>query len=72
MNDKRTLLPIGIGAVAAVLGVLGLALDAPVLGLAAGLLALGVGTLVMRFASRGGAASPDHRSETLPGSFRPV
>ncbi len=61
MNDKRTLLPIGIGAVAAVLGVLGLALDAPVLGLAAGLLALGVGTLVMRFASRGGAASPDHQ-----------
>jgi GGDEF domain-containing protein len=61
MNDKRTLLPIGIGAVAAVLGVLGLALDAPVLGLAAGLLALGVGALVMRIASRSATASPDQQ-----------
>jgi GGDEF domain-containing protein len=57
MNDKRTLLPVGLGAAAAVLGVLGLALDAPVLGLAAGLLALGVGVLVMRSPS-GSAANP--------------
>ena len=61
MNDKRTLLPIGIGAVAAVLGVLGLALDAPVFGLAAGLLALGVGALVLRISTRSGALSPDQQ-----------
>ena len=61
MNYKRTLLPIEIGAAAAVLGVLGLALDAPVFGLAAGLLALGVGALVLRIPTQSGAASPDHQ-----------
>ncbi len=48
MNDKRTLLPFGLGAVAALLGVLGLVLDVPVLGLAAGLFGLGVAALVRR------------------------
>lgn len=61
MNDKRTLVPIGIGAVAAVLGVLGLALDAPVFGLVAGLLALGVSALVLRISTRSGASSPDQQ-----------
>lgn len=48
MNDKRWLFPFGLGAVAAVLGVLGLVLDVPALGLVAGMLSLGIGALVLR------------------------
>ena len=48
MNDKRTILPLALGAAAAVLGILGLVLDLAVLGLAAGLLAIGIGALVLR------------------------
>lgn len=48
MNDKRTILPLALGAAAAMLGILGLVLDLAVLGLAAGLLAIGIGALVLR------------------------
>ncbi len=62
MNDKRTLLPLGLGATAALLGVLALVLDVAVLGLAAGLLALGIAALVLRSphgADSHPAGSPD-------------
>ena len=67
MNDKRTLLPLGFGAIAALLGVLGLVLDVPVLGLAAGLLALGVAALVRRgAASPSGSAAPATSGQVDP------
>jgi two-component system cell cycle response regulator len=63
MNDKRTFLPLGLGAVAAILGVLGFVLDLTALGLAAGLVALGVGALVLRPAPASGTAEAEATSE---------
>jgi GGDEF domain-containing protein len=62
MNDKRTFLPLGLGAVAAILGVLGFVLDVPALGLAAGLVALGVGALVLRPAPPSASGAAGHRT----------
>lgn len=65
MNDKRSILPLALGAAAAVLGVLGLVLDLAVLGLAAGLLAVGIAALVGRRPSPTPPAADDEPDPQL-------
>jgi diguanylate cyclase (GGDEF)-like protein len=63
MKVKHVLVPVGLGTAAAVLGVLGLALDQPLFGLFAGLVALGLGAMALRGSASTSAAADQQVSE---------